>query len=595
MCDICTHSKFVHFFLNLIFFFCRQEDDEKDSDHNDDDDDEDGSSETSTDSEACSTARMIVSADHENLAETDHQTETRIVRPPTPMLPPPELADGPAAVDDGDPSGELVRLRARCRKLERSLQQLVNTELWARNRQIGKLEQHRYATQITDAAALQRERLQSAAAKVVQEPRPRSAAATSAITPTSATTSTSASAPTKGILVTKSPPESPPVATTTPPSVLPDYSEVNFFYSCDEEEDNDDEEEDENDDQGKSSDSSSSSTSLPTTPGKDPATPSPAVRKSAPPMATSTPVREQKRHCRRHHRQSPPERGVAEASSSTESVPAAAGGISDGGSASETTSRRRRRAVGGGPGSHRRRRCRPRRCSTCGRCGGEDRESPPVVGFSNGMTDAQIQCDGVGAAENGGGSDANDQLVSLHRELEARRRENCRLYDMLLSLQRGRREEEGGPSSPADSDRDDGSPEPYRRAARAVRGRITDLLPPLLSSGPAGNHAQQPPPDDGEQTLLRQQQRQLQLLARLRERIVAYERQELQLAGGRSRGEADGVASTDPENAVEHMDRAALVNVALPRAVDRLRRALVPLMRHRSPEEPDAELSGHIL
>jgi len=86
-------------------------------------------------------------------------------------------------------------------------------------------------------------------------------------------------------------------------------------------------------------------------------------------------------------------------------------------------------------------------------------------------------------------------------------------------------------------------------------------------------------PDGAEQ----QQQQQLMLLTRLRERIVAYERRELN--GGDDRAAA-GMAQPRPEDtsndAVRRMDRADLLNVALPRVVERLRQALVPLLQQRS-------------
>lgn len=470
-------------------------------------------------------------------------------------------------------------MRARCRRLERSLQQLVNTELWARNRQIGKLEQQRYVTQAqANAVAPQKEPRSSAVA-----PQPHTHQAPPV---------------TRGILVKKSPPAKDRAATvviTTPPPVLPDYSEVNFFYSCDEDE------EDEDDDQENDTETNAgpSSTEEETTcddddDEKEPVKLTGTIRETSAgtavrvgtPLATSSPqiVRSQKTKRRRHRQK----HGATHAatSSSTESVSVTAGDPCSGATTvSPTPSRRRHR----GAGVHRRRRCRPRRCSTCG--GDADRGSP--TGRSGGAAttaDAQVQCDGgdadIAIAADGG----DDQVGLLRRELEARRRENCRLYDMLLRLQRGRTTEAASSVRlPEDPDRDDedddndNSPEPYRRAARAVRGRIADLLPPLLSSmgGSVNDSAAAPTPlrdrqNDNEQTLLRQQQQQLLLLARLRERIVAYERQELHGGGGGDRSAAD-----DQENAVEHMDRAALVNVALPRAVDRLRRALVPLLQHK--------------
>lgn len=429
-----------------------------------------------------------------------------------------------------------------------------------------------------------------------------------------------APAATKGILVKKSPPDTLPakdgaataaaVVITTPPPVLPDYSEVNFFYSCDEDEDDDD------DDQENDSETNAglSSTEEETTSDDDDDEKEPvkltgttretsgrtAVRVGTP-LATSSPqiVRSQKPKRRRHRQKHGATRAAM--SSSTESVSVTAGDPCSGSTTgSPAPSRRRHR----GAGVHRRRRCKPRRFSTCG--GDADRGSPTGCGGAGATTaDAQVQCGGgdggdaeIDATSADGGGD--DQMGLLRRELEARRRENCSLYDMLLRQQRGRSKAASSVRLPEDSDRcdedddhDNESPEPYRRAARAVRGRIADLLPPLLSTMGGGSvdddsGAAAPTPlrdrqNDNEQTLLlRQQQQQLLLLARLRERIVAYERQELQGGGG---GAANASAA-DQENAVEHMDRAALVNVALPRAVDRLRRALVPLVQHKQQQKP---------
>jgi hypothetical protein len=72
-------------------------------------------------------------------------------------------------------------------------------------------------------------------------------------------------------------------------------------------------------------------------------------------------------------------------------------------------------------------------------------------------------------------------------------------------------------------------------------------------------------------------------LTRLRERIVAYERRELN--GGDDRAAVQSAQPPRPEDmsndAVRRMDRTDLVNVALPRVVERLRQALVPLLQHR--------------
>lgn len=519
----------------------------------------------------------------------------------------------------------MSRLRGRCRRLERSLQQLVNTELWARNRQIGKLEQQKYATQVADAAAQKDRKPAEAVAADVASPQQhylqqfRSKAASTAPLP----------AVTKGILVKRLPAETSTATTastavaesqnhrkspltvttiTTPPPVLPDYSEVNFFFSCDEEEEDDD-------DEDSAEMNTSSSSEEETADSNDCGGDEKPVRLTAigaPVSSTST----RKRHCRPHHRQlqQPTCKGVGDAatvtttsSSSTESDATADEADDLNGDAvtvtttAATSPTARSRTVSGG-GLHRRRRCRPpRRCSTCGRCSGAvdaaeaaaDRAKPPPS-----VTDAQVQCgDGNVAADHDCSNDDRDvagesQLQLLRRELDARRRENGRLYDMLLKLQRGtqsgdRGKGDGGPRIPSpdlSSDSDpSGSPEPYRRAPGAVRDRIADLLPPLLSMRSISDNddddnggRQRDQPDGAEQ----QQQQQLMLLTRLRERIVAYERRELN--GGDDRAAVQSARPEDTSNdAVRRMDRTDLVNVALPRVVERLRQALVPLLQHR--------------
>ncbi|XP_026806483.1 uncharacterized protein LOC113549405 [Rhopalosiphum maidis] len=554
-------------------------------------------------------------------------TRQNVLRSP----PPPPVPSSSAPLEttgEGDEGAgsEVSRLRGRCRRLERSLQQLVNTELWARNRQIGKLEQQKYATQVADAAAQKDRKPAEVVAADVASPQQhylqqfRSKAASTAPLP----------AVTKGILVKRLPAETSTATTastvvaesqnhrkspltvttiTTPPPVLPDYSEVNFFFSCDEEEDDDD------DDSAEMN--TSSSPEEETADSNDCRGDEKPVRLTAigaPVSSTST----RKRHCRPHHRQlqQPTGKGVGDAatvtttsSSSTESDATAdeADDLTGDGVTVKTTAATsptaRSRTVSGG-GLHRRRRCRPpRRCSTCGRCSGvadaaeaaADRAKPPPS-----VNDVQVQCgDGNVTADHDCSNDDRDvagesQLQLLRRELDARRRENGRLYDMLLRLQRGtqsgdRGKGDGGPRIPSSdlSDSDpSGSPEPYRRAAGAVRGRIADLLPPLLSMRSISDDdddddddnggRQRDQPDGAEQ----QQQQQLMLLTRLRERIVAYERRELN--GGDDRAAVRSARPEDTSNdAVRRMDRADLVNVALPRVVERLCQALVPLLQHR--------------
>ncbi|XP_025202497.1 uncharacterized protein LOC112599693 [Melanaphis sacchari] len=586
---------------------------EEKTDELDDDDDEFHDAST-TDSETSCKAQVAVSAE-------SSATRQNVLRSPSPLQTPSSSTPLKTTVEDDENAGsEVSRLRGRCRRLERSLQQLVNTELWARNRQIGKLEQQRYVTQVANATTQSDRRpteVVAANAAPLQQ---------HCLQQFSSKTASAAPLPvTKGILVKRlsaetpigttstADPEaqnhrkSPPtvVTITTPPPVLPDYSEVNFFFSCDEE-----------DDDGDSVEMNTSSSS------KEEAADSNDCSGDEEPVrlgAIGAPVSSasaRKRHCRPHHRQlKQPNKSVGEtiavststSSSSTESAAedeANDSNCSDGVIATTTAATShttQSRTVSGGGGLHRRRRCRPpRRCSTCGRCSGiVDAESaaahhlrPPSV------TDAQVQCgDGNVQALDHGCSDGDSgggehQLQLLRRELDTRRRENGRLYDMLLKLQRGTRsgdrgKGDGGPRIPSpdfsDSDLPSGSPEPHRRAAGTDRGRVADLLPPLLcmrsisDDDDGEGHQQRDQPDGAEQ----QQQQQLMLLTRLRERIVAYERRELN--GGDDRVAGMQARPDDTSNdAVRRMDRADLVNVALPRVVERLRQALVPLLQRRS-------------
>uniref|UniRef100_A0A2S2P1K2 Uncharacterized protein n=1 Tax=Schizaphis graminum TaxID=13262 RepID=A0A2S2P1K2_SCHGA len=554
-------------------------------------------------------------------------TRQNVLRSPPPPSAPSSSAPLKTTCEDDEGAGsEVSRLRGRCRRLERSLQQLVNTELWARNRQIGKLEQQKYATQVANAAAQKDRKPTEAVAADAAPPQQHYLQQFHSKTPST----TPLPAVTKGILVKRLPADtstatasstavtesqnhrkSPLTVTTitTPPPVLPDYSEVNFFFSCDEEEDDDDEDSAEMNTLSSSEEETADSNDC-----RGDEKPVWLSAIGAPVSSTST----RKRHCRPHHRQlqQPTCKGVGDeatvtttSSSSTESDATAdeADDLNGDGvtvtMTAATSPTTRIRTVSGG-GLHRRRRCRPpRRFSTCGRCSSvvdaaeaaADRAKPPPS-----VADAQVQCDdGDVAADHGCSSDRDvageSQLQLLRRELDARRRENGRLYDMLLRLQRGtqsgdRGKGDGGPRIPStdlSSDSDpSGSPEPYARAAGAARGRIADLLPPLLSMRSISDDdendnegRQRDQPDGAEQ----QQQQQLMLLTRLRERIVAYERRELN--GGDDRA---AVQSAQPprledtsNDAVRRMDRTDLVNVALPRVVERLRQALVPLLQQR--------------
>uniref|UniRef100_A0A2S2Q684 Uncharacterized protein n=1 Tax=Sipha flava TaxID=143950 RepID=A0A2S2Q684_9HEMI len=532
---------------------------------------DDNSDASTTDSETCTAREQSQRASAE---QSTTRSGSRLLATRSP--PPPEPDRHPAPEDDSAGS-ELSRLRARCRRLERSLQQLVNTELWARNRQISKLEQQRYVTQVARDAVVQRD---SGRPAVVAE------------TVTQQQQSASPATTTKGILVLRSPEKTTAAtAITTPPPVLPDYSEVNFFFSCDEEED---------DNQGNSETNTLSSASM------DEDTESDDVRPRAQPPIRSTgsaPVDQpRKRQCRPHHRPQQQQHQGANvietatttlsSSSSVDRDAAVANGptsdLSDVGCASPPTpsSRPQRHRTFSGNGRQRpRRRYRPRRCLGCARRGAHDGRPVPAAQIA--VADAQVQCDGDDeSVTTDGRDDDRKTLAQLRRELDARRRENCRLYDMLLRRRKGRDgpkasflgdDDDDDAATDSNVDEEDGSPEPYRRAAREVRGRIADLLPPLLSMRSTvdepGGRPQQDDGDGGTKRLRQIDDRQATTLARLRERIAAYEREEL--LGGGDRVPLGPQTPADPEDDVLHMDRAALVNVALPRAVDRLRRAIL--------------------
>lgn len=208
------------------------------------------------------------------------------------------------------------------------------------------------------------------------------------------------------------------------------------------------------------------------------------------------------------------------------------------------------------------------------------------------VADAQVQCDdGNVVVEHICSNDLGDeqlQLSQLRHELDAQRRENSRLNDMLLRYQQDTppgdwEKVKSGPriSSLSDSD-PSGSPELDQQAAGVVHDILAKPLPPLLPmhsisaadiSGGDGDH---------QRCRLDGVEKQLQLqLTQPQERIMTHEHQELDS----SDDHADAVAQPGTEdslnNAIRHMDQTDLVNVALPQVVERLHRALV-VMQHRS-------------
>lgn len=541
--------------LTLITVIVLQGDGEEEEERRQDDDGDDSDSETC----AAKVQTEMASAEH-----TMPVTGTRLLATRSP--PPPSRPDRlPAPVDDSAGS-ELSRLRARCHRLERSLQQLVNTELWARNRQIGKLEQQRYVTQVARDAAAQKEYAGRPATAVAQQ----QPASSATILPAAAT---------KGILVLRSPPEThvaPEMAATsgsaitTPPPVLPDYSEVNFFFSCDEEE--------EDDDQENSETNTLSSESIEEDTESEDVWP---PRKQMPvrsEVAGGAPVvQPRKRQCRPHHRpqQQQQRHGTIDTATTTSSsadCAAAANGqaasdLSGGGRGATppptSSSRPLRHRHFSGTGRQRpRRRYRPRRCSECAH---RVDDGLPVPAARAPVADAQVQC----SSDEDRDKD-RATIAQLRRELKSGRIENDRLY-RLLRLKGTYLDD-----TAKLNELDEKHQSEYRRVAQEIRGRIDNILPHLMnmrvnnydSDGGGGGDNDG---DDGTEQRRQQQAGDDQhavTLDRLRERIETYEQEEL--AGG-----VGDWASRDPDyDDILRMDRASLVNVALPQAMNRLRCAI---------------------
>jgi len=200
------------------------------------------------------------------------------------------------------------------------------------------------------------------------------------------------------------------------------------------------------------------------------------------------------------------------------------------------------------------------------------------------VADAQVQF-GEGNVAVLSGDGAELQLLQLRRELDAQRRENGRLNDMLLKLEREMRPNDrvdSGPSDPYPNSDPRNSPKPSRLAFGAVHGHIAKLLSPILSSQPTSDDDADGGDGDHQRYRLDGVKQQMQLQD-------VYKRQELD-------GVDDGHAATvlqqswseDPLNDdIRRMDHTNLVNVGLPLVVGRLRRALV-LLQHR-PENVTAK------
>jgi len=461
----------------------------------------------------------------------------------------------------------------------------MKTELWAQHQKyFGKLEQKLFMTQVAyagdprgrrpteqlliaeNAVPPQRHRLQEFRLEAVTS--------------------------TKIILVIQSAAKAPEVTCTdsqtaaVSPLVLPDYSEVDFFFSCSEEDDDD---YDDNRLEDFADINCTSSSEKETADWTDYWSDEEPVRLAAisAPVASSMRSR---RYCQPYHRQPhSPTKGDGDSatvtmttSSSTEFAAAedeADESNGDGVITTKTivTTARHKGSSSIDNGSFKRRRSMlPRRRFSGGMDVATDpanRPRPPSV------ADAQVQF-GEGNAVvvdlSGGRGDGELQLLQLRRELNAQRLENGRLNDMLLRLQREMRPSDqgkgdSGPSvSLPDSDPSD-SPKPSRLAFGVVRGLIAKLFSAFLSSQPISDDDVDGGDGDRQQNQPDGEEQQMQLLV--------YKPQELDVVDD-GRAVLQESRPEDPLNdVIRRMDHTDLVNVALPLVLGRARRALLLLQR----------------
>jgi len=475
-------------------------------------------------------------------------------------------------------ASDVRRLRGQFLPIQ-SVQQSMKTEQRAQNQKyFEKLEQKRFMTQMAYAGDPRDRRPPEHISAAIAVPPQRHRLQEFRL---------KAATSTKRILVIQSAAKAPETiytksqtATASSPSVLQDYSEVDFFFSCaEEDDDNNDYDCRENFAEVNCTSSSENETVDWTDCRSDEET----VRLVAIGAPVESSMRS-RRHCRPHHRRPHhPIKGDGDSatitmtmSSSTESVAVEDEADESNGDGIITTkaiaTARRYGTANIGRGSIKRRRgMLPRRCFR----GGVDeavkpanRPRPPSV------ADAQVQFGEL----NGGRGDSELQL--LRRELDALRRENDRLNDMLLRLQREMRpgDQKKGGIGPSvqfpDLDPSD-SPKPSRLAFGAVHGRTTKLFSSLLSTQQVSDDDVDGGYGDHQWYQSNGVEQQMQLLV--------YKRQELD-------GVDDGHASTvlqhllpeDPLNDVfRRMSHTDLVNVGFPLVVERIHRTLV-LLQHRS-------------
>lgn len=467
------------------------------------------------------------------LVTADHSVT--IPPPPQPSRPLESLG-----IDDEGIGSEVTRLQGQCRPI-RSVHQLMKTELWARNRMLfGRVEQRRIMKQVSYAATQpQQHHLQQfhtkttaptayTAKKVIILIRPDAKAPCTAKAPGAACT------------------ESHTAAVSTPlphPLVLPDYSDEEFFISCDEEEDDDDDDDDE-----EFEDTNCTWSSEEDTADRNDCDEEPVLSVSInSPVASSTNTW---RYCRTHR----PIKSVSHSAaftmktfSSTESeaVQVDSNELKCGGViTTETIATSPSSTVRVADDLNKWRQCMlPRRCSSSV-VDAANRPRPSSV------VDVQVQCDdGKVVADHiisssNPGIDGQLQLQQLHRDVD-----NSRLNDMLLRFQEGTR--------PSDCSVPGFSPSSVHEET-VLSAEDVDVV------GGDGDH-QRCLPGGVEQQL------QLQLTG-IRKRILGDEHRVLDF---------NLEDREDPFNdAVRHMDHEDFINVTIPQVVERHHRALM-LLQHR--------------
>lgn len=350
----------------------------------------------------------------------------------SPSQPPLSISLQTVSKEDEGIASDVTRLRGQFRPI-RSVQQLMKKEQWAQNQKyFGEFEQKRFTTQVAYAGdPRDRRPLEQISAAIAVPPQRHRLQEFHLKAATS----------TKRILVIQSAAKAPEAICTksqtagaSSPPVLQDYSEVDFFFSCAEEDDDDDKYDcRENFVEVNCTSTSENDTSDCTDCRSDEET----VQLAGIGAPVESSMRSC-RHCRPHHWQPyPPIKGDGDSATITMTMSSSMDSVATGDEVDESkgdgiittktiaTARRYRTASVGRGFVKRRRGMLPRRCFS----GGLDAAAKPANRLRpRSVADSQVQFGEL----SGGRGDSELQLLKLRRELDAQRRENDRLNDMLL-------------------------------------------------------------------------------------------------------------------------------------------------------------------